>query len=82
MAARITIERLLRDDDDASGQTIRNWQIEAEPGFVKVCLKHGDGFLLMRADDVDLFVADMERAEAASRSLTSEGDGQMPRDVG
>lgn len=30
MPAKHTIERILRDDDDASGQTVREWKIEVE----------------------------------------------------
>lgn len=69
MAARVTIERILRDDDDASGQTIRDWKIEAEAGHVTVRLKHGDGFILLRADDIPIFIYDLHRAEEQARTL-------------
>jgi len=72
MAARITIERVLRDDDDASGQTIREWKIEAEPGFVTIRMKHGDGFLLLRCADIDRFVIDINRAGDAAAELAEE----------
>lgn len=69
MAVRATIERVLRDDDDASGQTIRDWKIEAEPGAgIMIRMKHGTGFILLRAGDVDLFVADLKRAEAFAQA--------------
>lgn len=72
MSARITIERLLRDDDDASGQSIRNWTIESEPGFITIRMKHGAGFVLLRAADVDVFCGDMKRAKDAATSLAQE----------
>lgn len=72
MAARITFERVLRDDDDANGQTVCDWKIEAERYGVKIALKHGTGFLLMRANDVNLFIIDLERAKEAALRLQSE----------
>ena len=30
MSSKITVERILRDADDASGQTIREWKLELE----------------------------------------------------
>ena len=73
MAARVTIERVSRDDDDASGQTIRDWKIEAESGHVTIRLKHGDGFILLRLADIQVFVADLERAMNAAVSLSDAG---------
>lgn len=72
MPAKITIERLLRDADDDSGQTIRDWKIESEPGHITIRLKHGDGFLLLRASDIDTFYADILLAKKAADSLASE----------
>lgn len=64
MALRVTFERVLRDDDDASGQTIRDWKIEAEPGAsITIRMKHGDGFVLLRAADIDLFIQDLNSAK-------------------
>lgn len=66
MAARITLERILRDDDDASGQTIREWKIEAEAGAgITIRMNHGDGFILLRPDDVDWFIKDLHRVKDA-----------------
>ena len=72
MAARVTIERILRDEDDDAGQTIRDWKIESEAGHITIRMKHGDGFIGMRADDVDWFVDDIRRAEEAARRLADE----------
>lgn len=71
MAARITIERILRDDDDASGHSVREWAIECEPGYVTIKSK-GGGFLLMRAADIDTFTADLARAKDTANALTAE----------
>lgn len=68
------IERLLRDEDDASGQSIRDWKIEAEAdGAITIRLKHGDGFLLLRHTDIDIFTSDIENARDAARSLLKDG---------
>lgn len=72
MAARVTVERILRDDDDAGGQSIREWTIEGEGGFITVKLKHGTGFLLIRSADIDIFAADLRRARDAAASLSAE----------
>lgn len=74
MAARITMERILRDDDDMSGQSIRKWVIESEGGHVTVRVNHGEGFLLLRPEDIDVFVADLERAQDAALSLAAEAE--------
>lgn len=74
MAARITIERILRDADDASGQSIRQWKVEAEIGGITVRHNHGDGFIMMRTDDVDRFVADIYRAATIAKMLKEESD--------
>jgi hypothetical protein len=70
MPAKVTIERLLRDSDDASGQTIRDWKIECEPGGpITIRMKHGDGFILMRTTDIDIFTSDLQRAKQVALSL-------------
>lgn len=74
MAARITIERVLRDDDDASGQSIRDWKIEADSGLITIRMKFGDGFIMLRPADVEIFTADLQRAKAAAVSLTEESE--------
>lgn len=72
MSARITIERILRDDDDDSGQTIRQWKIEAEGRHI-VVRDHEEHlpFLMLRPADIAIFVGDLERARAAAIELCS-----------
>lgn len=73
MAARMTIERILRDPDDDTAQTVRDWKIEAEDtGHIVVRLKHGSGFLMLRAGDIEQFIADLERAREAAIDLSTE----------
>lgn len=72
MAAKITLERILRDDDDSSGQTIRNWKVESEPGHITIRMNHGDGFILLRPEDVKVFTDDLFRASEAAISLATE----------
>lgn len=74
MAARVTFERVLRDSDDDSGQTIRDWKIESERGNITIRMKHGDGFILLRPDDVDWFVKDLNNAKDAALELFSEAE--------
>ena len=74
MSARITLERILRDAGDDSGQSIRNWTIESEPGFITIRMKHGDGFIMMRPADLDVFYGDLKRAKDAALSLAQDGD--------
>lgn len=72
MVARITFERVLRDDDDDSGQSIRDWKIEAEPTHLTLRMKHGDGFIILRHTDVEILASDLRRARNAAMSLTEE----------
>lgn len=68
MSTRITVETLLRDDDDMSGQSIREWKLEIEQGFITIRMRHGNGFILIRAADVDQLVADLRKAEELAKS--------------
>ncbi len=69
MAKRITIEHLERDDDDDSGTSVRSWKLEVDPGFIFVRMNHGDGFILLRAADIDAFVEDLRQAQQISVDL-------------
>lgn len=71
MTARITVERVLRDNDDDAGQSIRTWKIEAERGAVTIRLNHGDGFILLRPDDVEVFAADLRKAADSANAETA-----------
>lgn len=72
MSARVTIERVLRDEDDAAGQSVRRWRIEAESGHVTIRTGGEISFLLIRADDVDLFVRDLNQAVETAAELAKE----------
>lgn len=72
MSARVTIERILRDDDDASGQTVRQWRIEAEAGYVTIRTGGENSFLLIQTGDVYLFVRDLNQAVEAAAGLAKE----------
>lgn len=67
-ASRVTIERVLRDDDDHTGANIRDWKVEAEKGHVTIRLRHGDGFLILGQDDIGIFISDLRRAETLARA--------------
>lgn len=66
MATRKTFERLLRDDDDTSGQSIRQWAIiEEEPGCFKITDRadcEGAGWLMLRRGDIPLLIQDLQNA--------------------
>lgn len=75
MAARITIERILRDDDDDAGQSVRGWKIEADSGFLNVRSMSGAAFILLRAADVRLFALDLAFAKTWLENLSGESNG-------
>lgn len=65
MAARFTVERILRDPDDASGQTIRRWHIQKEGDHLTIkSTENADGFILIRAEDVARLADDLKTAAA------------------
>lgn len=74
MARRLTVERVLRDDDDASGQTIRKWQIQRDGNFITIRSRDdGPGFIMLRTSDVPLFKADLDTITELAN--TGETDG-------
>ena len=66
MPYRYTMERKLRDDDDATGQTLREWCIKVNDGQVLIMPnEYDDGHihgnpLRMRISDVPQFVEDLQ----------------------
>lgn len=59
MARRMTLERILRDDDDASGQTIRDWIIEEDSGMLTIRPHKELNFIIIRASDAKQFADDL-----------------------
>lgn len=79
MSARMTIERILRDDGDASGQTVRQWRIEIEASHVKIRLNEDVGaFLMLRVDDIAEFRRDLNRAEHLAKEELAERAALTP----
>jgi hypothetical protein len=72
MSARITIDRILRDDNDASGQSIRSWTLQCEPGYVMIRPQHEGNSLLLRVSDVEVFAENLKRAQEAAKLLSAE----------
>ena len=62
MSSKITVERILRDDDDASGQTIREWKLELEGNTLTISgSRHRpDSWIIIRLSDADEFIADIK----------------------
>jgi hypothetical protein len=61
VASKITVERILRDDDDASGQTIREWKLELEGDTLTIngSRHRPDAWLIIRLADADECMADL-----------------------
>lgn len=60
MSARVTIERVLRDDDDASGQTVRSWRLQMDGGHVQIARNEHSDWNMVRVDDLTLLIGDLE----------------------
>lgn len=62
MSSKITVERVLRDDDDASDQTVREWKLELEGETLTISgSRHRpDSWLIIRLSDADEFMADIK----------------------
>lgn len=78
MTARITIERILRDDDDASGQTIRQWSIEVEPHRILIRSRDELSFLMLRADDINQFRNDLNCAQHLAKDMAHDDPSPPP----
>lgn len=74
MAVKHTIERILRDDDDASGQTVREWKIEVEGDTVTISgSRHRpENWIIIRLSDLDQFRSDINSAEQIGRWETQQ----------
>ena len=77
MSKRTVIQRILRDDDDHSGQTIRQWAITIDDpgGFMLRDREDGNGcgFVMLRRADIPLLIADLEQALALAPATPSQG---------
>lgn len=74
MPVRQTLERILRDPDDHSGQSIRSWRLQRDDGSTAIHIDNGredrpvGAFLIIRAEDVPALIADLKRIAAAPGS--------------
>lgn len=53
MAKRITLERVLRDDNDDTGQSSREWTLSIEDGHISIKGHTKEMVLMIRDSDVD-----------------------------
>ena len=60
MSARFIIERVLRDPDDATGQTVRSWWLKLSGGDVQIAGSEHSIANMVRVDDLSLLIADLE----------------------
>lgn len=70
MALQFTTRRILRDDDDASAQTVRSWTVTAADGHLTVTGgTHEDAHspVFCRVADVDALIADIKQAADLAR---------------
>lgn len=81
MVERATYDRILRDPDDASGQTVRQWSVQAERGRVVIRDAAGDNgryCIGMRVGDVEAFRTDLDRARVFAEEIGSGGRDYDP----
>lgn len=78
MPTKVTVERVLRDEDDDSGQTVRSWRIEAEKDHMTIRAGGGSatGFILIRASDVEALVEDLLIARDTAARLALDPAGR------
>lgn len=70
MTVKLTLERILRDDDDASAQTVRGWALSIDTGSLSVrrSADQAEG-LLIRLDDVGDLIADLNAIADAAEAM-------------
>jgi hypothetical protein len=66
MSTRTTIERILRDADDASGQTCRGWTIEVSDGVIVMRDFNALPFITFGVADVSALFGDLRLAMRAA----------------
>lgn len=61
MAVKLTVERVLRDEDDASGQSVREWKLELEGDTLTISgSRHRpESWIIIRLSDADEFMTDI-----------------------
>lgn len=60
MSRRITLERVLRDDNDANGQTVRTWIMQRDDDLIMIRAREGSDFILIRKADAQQFHEDLQ----------------------
>lgn len=61
MSERFTLERILRDEDDSSGQSIRAWALAVEDGHLTIRGRSDNYVMGLRVADVEQFKRDLDR---------------------
>ena len=72
MSTRTTIERILRDADDASGQTCRGWTIEVSDGVIVMRDFDAKPFISFGASDLSALIGDLRRAQTAAHEQSTD----------
>lgn len=74
MSLAITLERGLRDDDDASGQTYRGWKLTRDGDHITITGLPGERWFIIRVADALLLGEDL--AAMADRNPAHTPRGQ------
>lgn len=57
--AKRTLERILRDEDDASAQTVRGWLLTRDGDSLQIARNEHSDWNMVRVEDVPQLVADL-----------------------
>jgi hypothetical protein len=60
VSAKRRLERILRDEDDASAQTVRRWLLTAADGHLQIASNENSDWIMIRLSDVPQLVADLQ----------------------
>lgn len=66
MSAKRSLERVLRDNNDASGQGIRSWLITRDGDHLTIARSEHSDWVSVAVADVPQLVADLQELAAAT----------------
>lgn len=65
--AKRSLERVLRDDDDANGQTVRSWLLSRDGDSIQIARNEHSDWNIIRVSDVPQLVADLLEIAAITK---------------
>ncbi len=70
MSTRVTLERLLRDEDDAAAQTVRGWTLQIADGGISIGGREpGSAKFMIRVAEIGELIGDLNAAADAAEAL-------------